>query len=106
MRKKEYKKVLYLKADKGNHLTTAMYGDNYKALHGKARGGLSKDKVHPHSFRHLFAKDFISHGGDIMTLADILGHSSLETTRIYTQKTISEQRDLLNKIDQKKKQRV
>lgn len=83
-----------------------MFGDSYKILHGKARGGLSKDKVHPHSFRHLFAKDFLANGGDIVTLADILGHSSLETTRIYTQLSLAEQRDLLNRIDEKKKQRV
>lgn len=67
---------------------------------------MSKDKVHPHSFRHLFAKDFLANGGDIATLADILGHSSLETTRIYTQMSLAEQRALLNKMDRKKKQRA
>ena len=46
--------------------------------------GVSKDKVFPHNFRHLFARTFYSLQKDIVRLADILGHSSVETTRIYT----------------------
>ena len=46
--------------------------------------GVSKDKVYPHSFRHLFARTYYSMQKDIVRLADILGHSSVETTRIYT----------------------
>ncbi len=46
--------------------------------------GVSKEKVFPHNFRHLFAKTYYSHHKDIVRLADILGHSSVNTTRIYT----------------------
>ena len=46
--------------------------------------GVSKDKVFPHNFRHLFARTYYSLQKDIVRLADILGHSSVETTRIYT----------------------
>ena len=46
--------------------------------------GVAKSKVFPHNFRHLFAKTFYSLRKDIVRLADILGHSSIETTRIYT----------------------
>lgn len=46
--------------------------------------GVSKDKVFPHNFRHLFARTYYSLQKDIVRLADILGHSSIETTRIYT----------------------
>ena len=46
--------------------------------------GVSKDKVFPHSFRHLFARTYYSLQKDIVRLADILGHSSINTTRIYT----------------------
>ena len=46
--------------------------------------GVSRDKVFPHNFRHLFARTFYSLQKDIVRLADILGHSSVETTRIYT----------------------
>lgn len=40
-------------------------------------------KVFPHNMRHVFAKEYYKQFGDISTLANILGHSSLETTRIY-----------------------
>ena len=46
--------------------------------------GVSKDKVFPHNFRHLFARTFYSLQKDVVRLADILGHSSINTTRIYT----------------------
>ena len=45
---------------------------------------VSKEKVFPHNFRHLFARTYYSLQKDIVRLADILGHSSIETTRIYT----------------------
>lgn len=46
--------------------------------------GVSKDKVFPHNLRHLFARTYYSLQKDIVRLADILGHSSVNTTRIYT----------------------
>ena len=46
--------------------------------------GVSKEKVFPHNFRHLFARTYYSLQKDIVRLADILGHSSVDTTRIYT----------------------
>ncbi|MDD6483605.1 MAG: tyrosine-type recombinase/integrase [Clostridiales bacterium] len=46
-----------------------------------------KNKVFPHNFRHLFARTFYSLQKDIVRLADILGHSSVNTTRIYTMET-------------------
>lgn len=49
--------------------------------------GVSKDKVYPHNFRHLFARTYYSLQQDIVRLADILGHSSVNTTRIYTMST-------------------
>lgn len=45
---------------------------------------VSKEKVYPHNLRHLFARTYYSLQKDIVRLADILGHSSIETTRIYT----------------------
>lgn len=46
--------------------------------------GVPKEKVFPHNLRHLFARTFYSIQKDIVRLADILGHSSVNTTRIYT----------------------
>lgn len=57
-----------------------------KKIAGHCRG-IKLSKVHAHSFRHLFAIKFIQEGGDIGELADILGHSSVDTTRIYTRTT-------------------
>ena len=48
------------------------------------RAGVSKVKVFPHNFRHLFARTYYSLQKDIVRLADILGHTSVNTTRIYT----------------------
>ena len=46
--------------------------------------GVAPEKVFPHSLRHLFARTFYSLEKDLSRLADILGHSSIVTTRIYT----------------------
>ena len=60
-----------------------------KKLAGRAR--INKDAVHPHAFRHYFAKCYLeTYPNDIAGLADILGHNSLETTRIYTKLTNKE----------------
>ncbi|MBQ6833111.1 MAG: tyrosine-type recombinase/integrase [Lachnospiraceae bacterium] len=59
---------------------------------------LDPSVVHPHAFRHLFAKNFIESCGDIALLADILGHESIETTRIYLTKSSQEQQKLLDEI--------
>ncbi|MCD7739024.1 MAG: tyrosine-type recombinase/integrase [Lachnospiraceae bacterium] len=45
--------------------------------------GVDSAKVFPHNLRHLFARTYYKQHGDIVKLADILGHSSIETTRIY-----------------------
>lgn len=46
--------------------------------------GVSPEKVFPHNLRHLFARTFYGIQKDIVRLADILGHSSVNTTRVYT----------------------
>ena len=57
-----------------------------------------KDKVFPHNFRHLFARTYYSVQKDIVRLADILGHSSIETTRIYTIETSDVHRMQMQKL--------
>lgn len=49
-----------------------------------AEAGVDRKKVFPHNLRHLFACLYYSASKDITRLADILGHSSIDTTRIYT----------------------
>ena len=54
-----------------------------------AKAGVKKDKVFPHNFRHLFARSFYAAEKNMAHLADILGHSSIETTRIYVAASIA-----------------
>ena len=61
-----------------------------KGLCGQA--GVNPQKVFPHNLRHLFARVFYSIEKDIAKLADILGHSSINTTRIYIISTGNEHR--------------
>lgn len=60
--------------------------------------GVSKDKVFPHNFRHLFARTYYNLQKDIVRLADILGHSSVNTTRIYTMSTGEVHRRQIQKL--------
>ena len=63
-----------------------------------ARCGVDEAVVYPHSFRHLFAKNFIKRNPDIALLADLMGHESIETTRVYLRRTAQEQRDEINAV--------
>ena len=47
------------------------------------KAGVGKEKVFPHNVRHLFARCFYENDKDIAKLADVLGHSNIDTTRIY-----------------------
>lgn len=70
-----------------------------KALCGAAR--VESSKVFPHNLRHLFACRFYTVSHDIVKLANILGHSSIETTRIYlvtTSNENAEQMELLGLV--------
>lgn len=63
-----------------------------------ARYNIDPAVVYPHSFRHRFAKSFLERCNDIAFLADLMGHESIETTRIYLRKTATEQRTIVDKI--------
>ena len=60
--------------------------------------GIDSKVVYPHSFRHRFAKNFLEKYNDISLLADLMGHESIETTRIYLRKTAAEQQEIVDKI--------
>lgn len=62
------------------------------------RYGIYPKVVYPHSFRHRFAKSFLERSGDIAFLADLMGHESIETTRIYLRKTSTEQREIVDNV--------
>lgn len=56
------------------------------------------DVCHAHSFRHLFGKEFMRRNGNITLLADLMGHSSIATTQIYTRMSEQEQLAELNEV--------
>lgn len=58
--------------------------------------GIDSAKVYPHNIRHLFARCFYEQTNDIAKLADVLGHSNIETTRIYIKTSGNEHRRLLD----------
>ena len=60
--------------------------------------GIRAKKVFPHNLRHLFAKTYYQKYRDIVRLADILGHNSMNTTRIYTIVNIEEQMQQMNQL--------
>ena len=59
------------------------------------RAGLLPSKVHPHNLRKLFARMFLENGGTLEQLCDVLGHSSMETTRIYIKTSGAEHRRIV-----------
>jgi site-specific recombinase XerD len=63
-----------------------------------AKYGIDPKVVYPHSFRHRFAKNFLGKYNDIALLADLMGHDSIETTRIYLRRTSTEQKEIVDKI--------
>ncbi len=63
-----------------------------------ARAGVAASKVFPHNLRHLFARTYYALERDLSKLADLLGHSSVETTRIYIATAGCEHLRQLNKM--------
>ena len=67
-------------------------------LKGKAaKARFPKEKAHCHAFRHFFAKQFLARTKDVIQLAELLGHESVDTTRLYLQKSKAEQARDVNK---------
>ena len=62
------------------------------------KAGVAPSKVFPHNLRHLFARTFYRICRDVVKLADVLGHSSIETTRIYLISTGAEHAGILNRM--------
>ena len=80
----------------GKRITTRGISGQLKTL--AIRYGINPVVVYPHSFRHRFAKSFLERCNDIAFLADLMGHESIETTRIYLRKTSTEQRTIVDDV--------
>jgi len=81
---------------RGEQITSRGIAVQLKTL--GTRYGLDPAVIYPHSFRHRFAKSFLERYNDLSMLADLMGHESIETTRIYLRKTSTEQRNIINQI--------
>lgn len=80
----------------GERITTRGISGQLKKL--AVRYNINPSVVYPHSFRHRFAKSFLERCNDIAFLADLMGHESIETTRIYLRKTSTEQRAIVDQV--------
>ena len=80
----------------GDRITTR--GISQQLKHFAEKYGMNKEVVYPHSFRHRFAKNFLDRFKDLALLADLMGHESIETTRIYLRRTASEQQKIVDKV--------
>lgn len=85
---------IIFKSRNGNPLDSAYIYKEIQWIAGQAR--IKKSKTHPHSFRHLFAKNYLSKPGhNIADLKNILGHKNISTTEIYLQKSTRELKETL-----------
>lgn len=89
--------IVFTGRKEGTVITSAAVWKGLKDIANEL--GIPEETVFPHSFRHLFAKNYMEKVGDITELADILGHSRLETTWIYTKTTSAEKRKRLELLD-------
>lgn len=80
----------------GQRLTTRGIAQQLKNY--AVKYGMNEKVVYPHSFRHRFAKNFLDKFNDISLLADLMGHESIETTRIYLRRSSAEQKEIVDKV--------
>jgi integrase/recombinase XerD len=103
-KEQDIKEGIIFISNTGKPLDKAYIWRELQYVAGQAK--VKKSKVHAHSFRHLFAKTYLRDGGNITHLADLLGHSSLDTTRIYTMQTKDEHRAILDSQEEARKKRT
>ena len=102
------KKLLRYAKERGIHTGMIFITKNGKAMNRSniwremkalcKQAGVPTDKGFPHNLRHLFARTFYGLEKDIAKLADILGHSSINTTRIYIISTGTEHRRRMERM--------
>lgn len=88
--------IIFHGRDKNRLMDKSYIWKQLQYIAGQAR--VKKSKIHTLSFRHLFARTYMQTIGDISELADILGHSNIEITRIYTRTSDKEKKANLSKL--------
>ena len=97
-KKQEIRDGVIFRTREGNPLDRSNIWSEMKGL--CAAAGVAKQKVFPHNLRKLFARMFYAVEKDIAKLADLLGHSSVNTTRVYIISTGTEHRRITNQVPQ------
>lgn len=97
VRKRKIKDGPVFRTSKGKPVDRTWVWREMKKLCRDAK--VDSDKVFPHNLRHLFAREFYSKCKDIVKLADVLGHSCIETTRIYLKETYREHLKQMEQLD-------
>lgn len=98
--------IEYLKTRRNNseYLFTGQRGAiNRQTVHNIIKeyariAGVNEEKAHAHNFRHMFCKNLIDKGVSIDAVADLAGHSDINTTRVYTRKTRPELMAAINEL--------
>lgn len=98
-KKRGIKPVDFILIDsKGKKLS---YSTAYKIIHNAMKGVTEAKQKSPHTLRHTFATHMVNNGADIRSVGEMLGHSSLSSTQIYTHLSIDKLKDIYLKAHPK-----
>ena len=85
----------YICLNKRGHLMTSRGLSGQLKKHA-IKYGIPVENAYPHSFRHLFAIEFLKRNNNVTLLADLLGHSSINTTMIYLRLSLEQQKNAID----------
>ena len=91
--------IFHQKNNKDKLIDPSTIWRNCKKIAGAAR--VNKSKIHPHAWRHLYAIELHRIGTPLTEISDMLGHQSVETTRIYLRTSLETKKSLLEKMYKK-----